>query len=123
MSGLDGFDVSAQMRAFAEKGVEQTRAALDSFAATACQSAAAAQSRAANAGSGVREVGELAARFADDNIAAAFDYAARLTRAKDAKEATVLHAEYVTGCMAAFADQARELGRQTAKLAERAVPQ
>lgn len=107
----DNFDVAAPMRAFAEKSMEQTRAALDSFVTTARQTASAAQSQAVTAQSGAREVGELAVRFAEDNVAAAFDYAERLTRAKDAKEVTALHANYFNGRLAAVADQARELSR------------
>lgn len=117
MDGQDNFDVAAGMRAFAEKSVEQTRAAFGSFVDAAQQTAAAVQNRAVVAQSGAREVHGLATRFADDNITAAFDFAERLTRAKDAQEATALHADYLTSRIGALADQARELGRQTVKLA------
>ncbi len=120
MARQGNFDVSAEMRAFAEKSVEQTRAALDSFVTAAQQTVTAAESQAMTAKSGVREVRDLAARYAEDNISAAFDFAARLTRAKDAKEATTLHADYLAGQIAALAEQAKELSRQTVKMAGQA---
>lgn len=117
MDQQDNFDIAAGMRAFAEKSVEQTRAAFGTFVNAAQQTAVALQNRTMAAQNGAREVHGLATRFADDNIAAAFDFAERLTRARDAQEATTLHADFITGRFSAFADQASELGRQTARLA------
>ena len=121
MEGQDNFDVAAGMRAFAEKSVEQTRAAFGTFVNAAQQTATAVQNQTMAAQSGAREVHGLATRFADDNISAAFDFVERLTHAKDAQEATAVHADFVTGRIAALADQARELSRQTVKLSGAAV--
>jgi len=62
-------------------------------------------------------VGELAMQFAERNIASSFDFARRLLHAKDAQEVAALHADYVKSQMTALTDQAKELSKQTAKMA------
>jgi hypothetical protein len=100
------------MRALAEKSVDQMKTAFDGFL-TATQSAVAqAQSHAVNAQSGAREMSELAMRYTE----ASFEFAQKLMQAKDAKQMADLHAEYIRIQMAALADQAQELGRQAAKI-------
>jgi hypothetical protein len=104
------------MRALAEKSVEQAKTAFDGFVAAAQQAVNSAQSQALNAQSGVREIGELAVRNTEKNIAASFAFAQRLMQAKDVKEIAELHAEYVKEQMQSLADQAQEFGRQAMKL-------
>lgn len=122
MAGESNFDVSAEMRAFAEKSVEQARAAFDSFVTATQQAVNTAQSQAMSAQSGVREVGELAMRFAERNISTSFEFAQRLMQAKDPKEVTALHAEYVSSQIAALTEQAKELSKQTAKMTGKDTP-
>ena len=110
------FDMPAEMWALAEKSVEQAKTAFDTFVTAAQQAATAAQNQAMSAHSGAREVGQLAMRFAERNIAASFEFAQKLMQAKDAAEVAALHSDYVSSQMAALTDQARELGRQTSKM-------
>lgn len=117
MAREGNFDVSAEMRAFAEKSVAQARAAFDSFVVATQQAVNTAQSQAMSTQSGVREVGELAMRFAERNISSSFEFAQRLMQAKDAKDVTALHADYVSSQIAALTEQAKELSKQAAKMA------
>jgi hypothetical protein len=78
------FEMPAEMRAIAEKSVEQARQAFDTFISAAQQAATSADKQAAGARAGAKEIGALAARFAERNIAASFEFAARLVRARDA---------------------------------------
>jgi phasin len=121
MAREGNFDVSAEMRAFAEKSVEQARAAFDSFISATQQAVNNAQSQALTAQSGVREVGELAMRFAERNISASFEFAQRLMQVRDPKDVTALHADYVSSQIAALTEQAKELSKQTAKIAGKDV--
>ncbi len=57
----------------------------------------AAQSQALNAQAGVREIGELAIRNTEKNIAASFAFA----------EIADLHAEYIKSQMQAWTEQAQ----------------
>jgi phasin len=119
--GTTNFDVQAEMRAFAEKSVEQAKAAFDGFVAAAQQAVNTAQSQAMNAQTGAKEVGELAMRFAERNISSSFEFAQRLMQVKDPAEMTALHADYVSRQIAALTDQAKELSRQAAAMAGKAA--
>ncbi len=115
MAKDDSFEMP-DMAAFAEKSVEQAKKAFDNFAAAAQQAVNIAQSQAQNAQSGVREIGELAIRNTEKNVAASFAFAQRLLQAKDAREIADLHAEYIKSQMQALAEQAQEFGRHAMKI-------
>lgn len=111
------FEVPAEMRAFAEKSVEQAKTAFDSFIAAAQNAVSAAESQASNARDGAREVSQLAMRFAERNLASSFDYAQKLARARDAQEVMSLHADYANRQIAALSEQAKELSQRATTLA------
>ena len=113
MAKDDIFD--SPMRLFAEKSVEQAKAAFDSFVAATQEAVNRAQHQAMSTQIGAREMGELAMRYAERNIAASFDFAQKLVQAKDAKEMAELHAEYIKRQMHTLTEQAQELGRQAGK--------
>jgi phasin len=115
--GVPSFDIPAEVRAFAEKSVEQAKQAFDSFIAAAQHAANTAENQAASARSGAKEVGEMAVRFTERNIASSFDFAQKLLRAKDSGEVMALHADYVKSQVATLTDQAKELNKQAAKVA------
>lgn len=110
------FDIPNEMRVFAEKSVEQARAAFEGFISATQQAVNKAQAQALNAQSGAREVGELALRYAGDNVSASFEFAQRLVAAKDPGEVAAMHADYVKNQIAVLSDQAKELGKRAAKL-------
>lgn len=93
--GNTNFEIPKEMRAFAEKSVEQAKLAFDSFISAAQQAVNTAETHATTAQTGAKEAGDLAMRFAERNIASSFDFAQRLLRAKDPQEVTALHAKYV----------------------------
>ena len=111
------FEIPAEMRNFAEKSMEQAKKAFDSFVTATHEAVNTVESQAANARSGVKDVVDLAMRFAERNTAASFEFAQRLLNAKDAKDATAIHADYVNSQIAALTDQAKELSKQASKLA------
>jgi len=110
------FEIPPQMREFAEKSVAQAKQAFDSFISAAQHAVSTVENQAVTAQSGVKEVSELAMRFAERNINSSFEFAQKLARAKDAKEVMALHSEYVSGQMAALTEQAKELGQQAVKM-------
>jgi phasin len=111
------FEIPAEMRALAEKSVEQARQAFDSFISAAQQAASGADKQAAGARASAQELGGLAVRFAERNIAASFEFAQRLVRAKDSAEVLALQADYMKSQMAALSEQAKELSKEAAKMA------
>lgn len=116
-NGMTAFDIPNEMRNFAEKSVEQARAAFDSFVAATQHAVNTAHNQALTAQNGAREVGELAMRFAERNITSSFQFAQQLLHAKDAQEVTRLHTDYVNSQMAALTEQAKELSQKTGRIA------
>ena len=115
--GNGTFEIPAEMRAMAEKSVEQAKQAFDSFISAAQHAVNTAESQAAHAQSGAKEIGELAISFTQRNVASSFEFAEKLVRAKDSQEVTALHADYVKTQIAAFTEQAKQLSQQAGKAA------
>lgn len=115
--GNMNFEIPAEMRALAEKSVDQARQAFETFMSAATQAASTADKQAAGARAGVKEVGELAVRFAQRNVASSFEFAQQLVRAKDSQEVMALHADYVKRQIAALSEQTKELTKEAAKMA------
>lgn len=109
------FEIPAEMRAFAEKSVEQAKQAFDTFISAAQHAVNTVENQATSARTGAKEASELAVHFAERNVAASFEFAQRLLHAKDFKEVTELQAEYVKSQIAALTEQAKELSKQAAK--------
>jgi len=118
--GNGNFEIPAEMRAFAEKSVEQAKQAFDSFISAAQHAVNTAENQATTARSGAKEIGEMAIGFTQRNVDSSFEFAEKLVRAKDAQELTALHTDYVKSQIAALSDQAKELSKQVAKLAGQA---
>jgi len=117
------FKMSDEMRSFAEKSMEQAKQAMDSFIAAAQHAVNTMENQAANARSGAKEIGDLAMRFTERNVASSFEFAQKLLRAKDAQEVMASHGQYVSNQIAALTEQARELGKQAAsKMAGQGPP-
>ncbi|HXZ45399.1 MAG TPA: phasin family protein [Pseudolabrys sp.] len=111
------FEIPSDMRALAEKSVEQAKQAFDIFISAAQHAVSSAQSQAATAQAGAKEVGELAMSFAERNVASSFEFAQKLLQAKEPKDVLALHTEYVNTQIASLSDQAKELSRRAAKMA------
>jgi phasin len=111
------FDIPDNMRVLAEKSVAQAKEAFEVFISAAQHAVGAAETQAASAHAGAKEVGELAMGYAERNIASSFDFARQLLQAREPKDVLALHQEYVNTQMAALTDQAKELTQRAARLA------
>jgi phasin len=121
MAAGDRFDVPPEMRAFAEKSVEQARQAFDGFISAAHQAMSAFEGQAETARKGARDVTEKAMTFAEHNVASAFEFAENLLRARDIQEVLRLQADYIKRQVQALTEQAKELGESTSKAAKDAA--
>ena len=115
-NGAGNFEIPAEMRAFAEKSVEQAKQAFNTFMSAAQHAASTAENQATSAHSGAKGVGEMAIGFTKTNIATSFEFAEKLVKAKDSQELAALHADYVKSQIAALTDQAKELSKQATKM-------
>jgi phasin len=114
--GTTTFDIQADMRALAEKSVEQAKQAFDIFMTAAQRAVSTAENQASNAQAGAKEVGELAMGFAERNVASSFEFAQKLVQAREPKDVMALHTEYVNTQIATLTDQAKELSKRAAKM-------
>jgi phasin len=116
-NAAEPFQIPPEMRAFAEKSVEQARQAFDGFITAAQRTVSTLEGQATAAQKGARDVRAKAMDFAEQNIASSFDFAQKLLRAKDMKEMLELQGSYVKAQMQVLTEQARELGEATSKVA------
>lgn len=100
------FEITNQMRDFAERSVEQSRKAFEGFLAVAERAV-----EAAGAGQGgAKSIGARVLAYTEKNANAAFDVASKLVRTRDPQEALTLQSNYLKGQFAALQTQAKELG-------------
>src|ERR1700716_3617468 len=111
------FQIPPEMRALAEKSVEQAKQAVEGFISAAHRTVSAFEGQAESARKGAKDVGIKAMDFAEKNITSSFDFAQKLVRAKDVQEMMELQAAYIRTQMQTLEDQAKELGQTTGKMA------
>ncbi len=106
------FEIPKQLRELAEKNVEQARAAYGEYMETMAQAVSAWTKVPTSAmTSGLRDVQQLAIRFAKENAEAAFSLGSDLANAKDLQDVLRLQSRYAQAQMQSYARQAQELGR------------
>jgi phasin len=115
------YEIPTEMRDFAEKSVDQARKAFDGFMTAAHKTADAVQGSADSARGHVAQSTQKAFTYAEQNVAAAFDLAQKLVRAKDPAEVMQHQAEFMKAQMAAFQTQMTELGGAVQKAAAEAM--
>jgi phasin len=116
------FEIPADMRAMAEKSVDQARVAFNTFMTAAQEAMATFEGQAKAAQAGAKDMSEKALGYAERNVANTFAFADRVLRAKDAQEFIRLQTEFVQAQMKELAEQAKELGESAAKMAMKSVP-
>ena len=115
------FAVPPEMRALAEKSVEQARQAFESFMSTAQNTVSAMEGQAESTRQGAKDFGRQAMAFAEQNIASSFELARSLVRAKDVNELMKLQSDYIAAQMRILTEQAKDLGESGAKMAQDAA--
>jgi phasin len=119
---FEQFAIPDQVRAFAEQSVVQARKALEGFIETANQAVGQMQGCAEAAHDGASEFAQQSMHYAEQNVAATFDFARKLMRAKNAAEVMGLQSEYLGRQMQALSAQVYELGQSAAKMVVNSTP-
>ncbi|MBI4274024.1 MAG: phasin [Rhizobiales bacterium] len=118
---MTNFEIPPEMRAFAEKSVEQAKKAFDGYIVAAQRAVGMFDHKSTEAQTGAREIGEKAMRFAERNINSSFEFAQKLVRATDVEELMRLQTDYVKAQMQVLTDQAKELGEATARMSQSTI--
>jgi phasin len=118
---MGGFEIPVEMRNMAEQSVVQARQAFDGFMSATQQALAKMEQQASAAHGGAKDTSEKIRTFAEQNVAASFDYAQRLVRAKDMDEMMRIQTEFVQSQMSTLGGQAQELGADVAHATQTAA--
>jgi phasin len=113
---FEQFAIPDQLRAFAEQSVAQARKAFEGFIDAANQAVGQMQGRAEAAHGGASEIAQKSMHYAEQNVAATFDFAQKLMAAKNAAEVMGLQSEYLGQQMQALSAQVHDLGQSAAKM-------
>jgi len=113
---FEPFAVPPEVRAFAENSVTQARQAFEGFVMAANKAVGQFQGQAEAAQSGATEIAHKSIAYAEQNVAATFDFAQKLMNAKNAAEVLGLQSDYLGRQMQALSSQIQELGQSAAKM-------
>lgn len=113
---FEQFAIPNEMRAFAEQSVAQARKAFDGFMQAANQALGQFRGQANAAGTTAQEIAHKSMDYAEQNVAATFDFAQKLMQAKDAAEVMQLQSEYLSRQMQTISAQVQDLGQSAAKM-------
>jgi phasin len=104
------YEIPAEMRDFAEKSVEQARKAMDGFIGAAQRTVDTFEGSANTVQASAKDMTRKTFAYAEQNIAAAFDLAQKMVRAKDMQEAMQVQAEFVRSQFESMQTQMKEFG-------------
>lgn len=113
---FEQFAVPNELRSFAEQSVTQARKAFEGFIQAANQAVGQIHGQTQAAHSSASEIAHKSMEYAEQNVAATFDFAQKLMKAKDATEVMGLQSEFLGRQMQALSTQVRELGQSAAKI-------
>lgn len=104
------YEIPTEMRDFAERSVEQARKAFDGFLGAAQKAVGTVEESTSNIQTSATDATRKTLTFAEQNIAAAFEHAQKLVRARDFQEAMQLQTDFARTQFAAMQTQLKELG-------------
>ena len=113
---FEQFRVPNEMRTFAEQSVAQARKAFDGFIQAANQAMGQFQGQAQTARSTASDIAHKSMSYAEQNVAATFDFAQKLMQAKNAAEVMALQSEYLSRQMQTISAQVQDLSQSAAKM-------
>ena len=109
-----GFEIPAEMKALAEKGIETARQAFHGYL-HATEKALGAFENSTGAQASARDVSRKAMGFAQENVIDNFAFIDKLMRAKDVQEVIRLQTEFAQVQAQKLATQSKALGEAAAK--------
>ena len=113
---FEQFAMPTEMRAFVEQSVTQAKNAFDGFIQAANQAMGQFQGQAQAARGSANEIAQKSMAYAEQNMAATFEFAEKLMEAKDPTEVMRLQSEFLGQQMQALSSQIQELGQSAAKM-------
>jgi phasin len=113
---FEQFAMPNEVRAFVEQSVSQARSAFDGIVQAANQAVSQWHGQAEAARAGASEIAHKSMAYAEQNMAATFEFAQKLMHAKDPTEVVRLQSEFLALQMKTLTSQAQDLGQSAAKI-------
>jgi len=104
------FDIPEQMRDAADKSVNQAKKAFDDFIDATQKVVAKAEGSAQSLREGAADVNRQALAYVEENVAASFELAHRLVRARSVEEVAAIQQEFIQRQMTNLTQQGKSLG-------------
>ena len=104
------YEVPTEMRDFAEKSVDQARKAFGGFLGAAQKAVDTLHGSTSTLQSSAADATRKSLSYAEQNIAAAFDHAQKIVRAKDLQEAMQIQSDFAKSQFAAMQGQLKDFG-------------
>jgi phasin len=115
------FDIPDQMRNAADQSVAQAKQAFDQFMDATQKAVAQAEGSAKQMRDDAAEMSRQTLAYIEENIAASFDMAQRLVRARSVEEVAAIQQEFMRSQMAAASEQGKGLGGMMARAGAEAM--
>jgi phasin len=115
------FDIPDHMREAADKSVDQAKKAFDDFMDATQKAVAKAEGSANTLREGAVDANRQALAYLEDNVAASFDLAHRLVKARSVEEMAVIQQEFIQRQMRGLAEQGKSLGEMMTRTANAAA--
>ena len=104
------FEIPNEMRAVAERSVEQAKAAFQQLLQAAQESVSTLEERVTASQLGALDISKKAMSFAERNVLSAFEFAQKVVQTKDTQELVRMQTEFVQSQMQALSEQVKHLG-------------
>ena len=111
------FEIPNEMRAVAERNVEQAKLAFNNFMQAAQEAVSNLEKRVEASQGGALDISRKAMSFAERNILSAFEFAEKIVQTKDVQEMVRMQSLFVQAQMQALTEQAKDLGETVSKSA------
>ncbi len=119
MADLPQFEIPEAMREIAERNVEQARSAYSQFLDMAHQAQELVAKSSDTMAQSAREIQIKAMRYAEQNMEANFSFVGDLAKARDLRDYMEIQSRHAQRQMQAYSDQAQELSRMLADVAQK----
>jgi phasin len=115
------FDIPEQMREAADKSVNQAKKAFDDFIDATQKAVSKAEGSAQSLREGAADVNRQALAYVEENVAASFELAHRLVRARSVEEVAAIQQEFIQRQMKNLTQQGKSLGEMMGRAATAAT--
>jgi phasin len=115
------FEIPNEMRAVAERSVEQAKLAFNNYMQAAQEAVSTFEERVKASQVGAQGISKKAMSFAERNVLSAFEFAQKIVQAKDIQELVRMQTEFVQSQMQVLSEQVKDLGETATKTAMESV--